>query len=328
MTFWQRVHDYFFPHERNNYRPHFFGLASLAVIVVALIALEGAYFTQIKVAFTNENFLASILPAVLADLTNQDRAANDAPALTENPVLDKAAALAAQDMASKGYFAHVSPSGTTPWDWLQQVGYNYTYAGENLAVNFDDTQALETAWMNSPTHKANIIKPQYTQIGFGIANGMYQGAETTFVVTFFATPAAAAPAPTSTPAPLVVAPIPAATPAPVPTTPTVAVAPAPTAVLGAQTQAAAPVAISWLDTLRASPATSMEWLLTILFGIFAALLAVAIVVKIRIQHASVILGGVMLLALVSGAMLLDSSLAGKPILPSDTQAASVEASGI
>ena len=89
-------------------------------------------------------------------------------------------------MAEKGYFAHTSPEGVAPWHWLKQVGYEYSYAGENLAIRFSDSDKLVQAWLSSPTHRANILKENFTHIGVGVATGTYQGKETLFVAQFFA----------------------------------------------------------------------------------------------------------------------------------------------
>lgn len=132
--------------------------------------------------------MAAVLPAVLANLTNQEREVQDLPTLKVNPILNKAAEMKAQDMASRGYFAHTSPEGLTPWYWLKLVGYRYQYAGENLAINFTDSKDVTNAWMASPTHKANIIKRNYTEVGTGIARGMYEGHETVFVAQVYANP--------------------------------------------------------------------------------------------------------------------------------------------
>ncbi len=94
----------------------------------------------------------------------------------------------ADDMATKGYFAHTSPEGLTPWYWFAQVGYNYTYAGENLAINFNESKDVDTAWLASPTHRANILNSHYTEIGIATAQGMYKGVQATFVVQMFGTP--------------------------------------------------------------------------------------------------------------------------------------------
>ena len=183
------LHDYFFPHERNGHQPHIFRTVSVALIILAVLVLEGAYFTQIKFVFPYTNFLGAVLPGALVALTNEDRMANNLSIVSENKQLAQAAQAAANDMVTKGYFAHISPDSKDPWYWLDLVGYKYQYAGQNLAVNFTDSSAVERAWMASPKHRANIVKPQYTQIGIGIANGIYEGKEVTFVVSFFASPA-------------------------------------------------------------------------------------------------------------------------------------------
>src|SRR3989344_4740191 len=88
-------------------------------------------------------------------------------------------------MASKGYFAHVSPEGQSPWYWLKQAGYSFSYAGENLAVDFSDSADVSRAWLDSPGHRANILNKNFLETGVAISKGMYQGRETTFVVQFF-----------------------------------------------------------------------------------------------------------------------------------------------
>jgi uncharacterized protein YkwD len=241
------LHDYLFPHKGNKYKPHIFRTASLTAIVVGLVVLQGVYLAQTNFVFTKTNFLATVLPAALISLTNTDRAASSLAPVTEDPMLDEAAQNVANDMAAKGYFAHVSPSGQTPWSWLQAIGYKYSFAGENLAVNFDDSDQVESAWMQSPTHRANIEKPEYTKVGIGVANGMYEGKNVTFVAEFFATPPAAGePAPTPLNEPTVQQGTPATVPTPTgsgeialanPTTSPVAAAtvPAPTAAEAATT---------------------------------------------------------------------------------------------
>jgi len=91
-------------------------------------------------------------------------------------------------MADFGYFAHTSPEGKTPWYWIEQVGYQYQYAGENLAINFSDSEDVVKAWMESASHRANITKDKYTEIGTGVATGVYKGRETVFVAQVYANP--------------------------------------------------------------------------------------------------------------------------------------------
>ena len=135
------------------------------------------------------NAASALSPSTIIAVTNQSRKANNAGKLLEDAALDRAAQNKADDMATVGYFSHVAPSGKNSWDWFRSIGYYYLNAGENLAMNFTSNATLESAWMNSPTHRANIIKPVYTRTGVGIARGLYMGKPTTFVVQFFATPA-------------------------------------------------------------------------------------------------------------------------------------------
>ena len=140
-------------------------------------------------AQTSPSLPTATFENTILTLVNSDRTAQGVSALTENSLLAAAAQAKANDMATEGYFAHYSPSGTSPWYWFTLVGYYYTHAGENLAINFDDPTAVETAWMASPSHRANIVRGLYTQTGIGIAHGTYLGKPATFIVQLFATPA-------------------------------------------------------------------------------------------------------------------------------------------
>ena len=190
MISWFKKH--FIPHEGNNNRPHFLHGENMRTLVVAALVIEIIAFAAPTFSrFNSAHFLSSVLPGVLDDLTNQNREDNSLPALAENPLLDKAAQLKADDMAANGYFAHVSPTGKTPWYWLDQAGYTYDYAGENLAVDFTDSKDVDIAWMNSPTHRANILKASYTEVGTGVATGTYQGKEAIFIAQDFGHPVSA-----------------------------------------------------------------------------------------------------------------------------------------
>lgn len=129
----------------------------------------------------------ALMQTQIVALTNTDRAAHHLPPVTEDAALDKAAQAKAADMLANQYFAHTSPQGITPWYWALQSGYIYMYAAENLAMDFSDAESVETAWMNSPTHRANILGGKYKNIGIGIAQGSYQGRPVTFIVEEFGT---------------------------------------------------------------------------------------------------------------------------------------------
>lgn len=184
-----KLKKHFIPHAENDYKPHFFATASIlfssAVIVVAFLLS----FLQYVAISSNNNFLASVVSSVLVDITNENRVTNGKETLMTNPILVRAAQAKANDMAAKSYFAHTSPEGVTSWHWFEQAGYTFSYAGENLAVNFSDSVNVGDAWMNSPGHKANILNDKFTEIGIATAQGIYNGQQTTFIVQLFGKPA-------------------------------------------------------------------------------------------------------------------------------------------
>lgn len=177
-----------------------------SALVVCLFVAAGAVDRIVKEL--GSPYVAAVISAVLVDLANEDRTELSLPELAVNPILTAAAQAKADDMARKGYFSHSTPEGYDSWHWFKQVGYDYRFAGENLAVNFSDSSEVEAAWMASPTHRDNIVSPRYTEIGIATAVGEYQGRETVFVVQMFGMPKDAAPtAPSVTPAEIAAAPV-------------------------------------------------------------------------------------------------------------------------
>lgn len=177
----------FYPQSVTNHRPYFWHPLNVSFFAMLIFLISGTLFLK-DLNIEKDSLLGDIKSGVLIAFTNQERINVGELELSENELLDNAAQLKAQDMADKGYFAHTTPEGFTPWYWFTQAGYQYQRAGENLAVNFDDSKDVVDAWMNSPTHKANIVKDGYTEIGIGIAKGKYKGKNATFVVQLFATP--------------------------------------------------------------------------------------------------------------------------------------------
>lgn len=183
------------------------GLVALALISVAQSNLLVVLQKQI------DFMLSAVLPGVIVELTNEERIAHALGDLRRNPILDEAARLKAMHMRAEGYFAHWSPEGVSPWFWFEQAGYDYVHAGENLAIYFDDSDEVVTAWMESPLHRENILRDEYTEIGVAAIEGEYKGYDTVYIVQLFGTPAVQPP-------PAIVALAPQETPAPV-TEPTV-----------------------------------------------------------------------------------------------------------
>ncbi len=152
----------------------------------------------------------------LIGAVNQERTSRNIPALTYNSKLAAAAQYKAGDMIARKYFSHTDPDGNYIWDKIVAEGYNpYTILGENLAIDFDDTQSLVAAWINSPTHRANLLNTNFKDQGMGVSFGNTNSGQYSVAVanTFGAQPAAPTPKPTPAPAP---APTPAPTPKPTP----------------------------------------------------------------------------------------------------------------
>jgi len=99
---------------------------------------------------------------------NNFRKENGLPPLEENKLLDIAAEKKAEDMFEKGYFSHLSPEGITPWYWIRESGYEYKYAGENLAKGFSNNEKTFEALVASPSHKENILNENYQDVGIAV----------------------------------------------------------------------------------------------------------------------------------------------------------------
>jgi uncharacterized protein YkwD len=109
--------------------------------------------------------------SALVDAMNRERAARGLAPLRLNRSLSLAAADRITDMFDQRYFAHVSPDGKQPWVWLSKHGYRYRTVGENLAVGYSSADRVVSGWMNSPGHRANILKGSFDEIGIAVANG-------------------------------------------------------------------------------------------------------------------------------------------------------------
>lgn len=146
--------------------------------------------TAFNVTTTNKQQDESLIDTELATnnlyvLINQERDKYNLPHLNFDGLLNKAALEKANDMVNDNYWAHVSPSGKTPWYFINKVGYKYIDAGENLAKNFNSTKAVIKSWMASSEHKSNIINPNFTDIGIAIIQGTIYNTKTTLIVSMY-----------------------------------------------------------------------------------------------------------------------------------------------
>ncbi len=289
MGFFGWIKNLFVPSHHNAYRPHILRRRSLMFLLALALLAEGALVANLMSRQSGHEFLAAVIQSEIISLTNAERAKNKVAVVKENPLLDRSAQAKADNMAQLSYFSHNGPNGKTPWMWIDESGYNYQYAGENLAVRFVDSKDVVAGWMASPTHRANIIKPVYTDVGVGIAQGIYQGQPATFVVQFFAAPAAQ--------------------------------------VLGVETISAPPTPsfndslLRQLGRVLSEPRAATNWMLGGIALLLMLALAFAFFYHIQIQAHDLLLPGTLVVVIALTLMLINQS-AFPGVIP-DNQAASV-----
>lgn len=171
----------------NKSRPSVLKSKNILIVFIFVLILAFAMYLGTLIV-KNTGLIASIQSAFLVSFANEDRQEKNISTLTVSPLLVEAAQKKANDMAKKGYFAHTSPEGLSPWYWFENVGYDYAYAGENLAVNFQESEDVHNAWIDSESHKRNILDKHFTEIGVATAEGLYKGEKATFVVQMFGRP--------------------------------------------------------------------------------------------------------------------------------------------
>ena len=285
--FLQRIKNHFVPSRDNAYRPHILRRRSLLFLLALALVAEGVLVANLIARQSGYDFLAAVIQSEIISLTNSERAQNNVKTLSENKKLNAAAQAKANDMVMRGYFAHQGPDGKEPWTWIQAAGYDYRYAGENLAVRFVDSKDVVSGWMASPTHRANMVKPVYTDIGVGIAQGMYKGQPATFVVQYFASPAATAAA--------------AATYAP------------PASFSDSLSRS--------LGKLASEPRATTAWILGGIIALLALALALSFFLHMQIQAHDLLVPGTVVAVVAAALLIINSNLLTGVI--HDSQAASV-----
>lgn len=185
---YKNIKHAFVPHKTKNTRALLLTNSFLGFYVLLLVLL-----------ILSVKFVPILLPGVLgyasdikiSDLlteTNTLRIQKGLNPLVLNDSLSVAAQNKAQDMFANNYWAHVSPQGVKPWEFILQQDYDYLYAGENLAKNFNSSSSVVEGWYNSPSHRENLLSDKYDEIGFAVVNGTLDGYETTLVVQMFGKP--------------------------------------------------------------------------------------------------------------------------------------------
>lgn len=178
----------FIPHSHNNQRASILHQTSLLILLGLYIMAQSAIniFTSLQPGVLG--YASYINPDKIVEYTNQYRLQEGKEPLILNDSLTQAALSKAQNMFTDNYWAHISPDGTEPWYFITQSGYEYAHAGENLARDFTDPQSVVSAWIDSPSHRKNILETDFKEIGVAVVDGDIGGVETTIVVQLFGTP--------------------------------------------------------------------------------------------------------------------------------------------
>lgn len=145
-------------------------------LIIGLIVLSGAWFVWAtdwtEHASTYTPPIVEQVPIEmggLLELSNKERTQRGLGALALSEALNQSAADKCTHMQQHDYWAHTAPDGTEPWYFIKKYT-NYTWAGENLAYGQQTAQETTEDWMNSETHKRNILDSHYTQVGFAVCD--------------------------------------------------------------------------------------------------------------------------------------------------------------
>ncbi|HXD39768.1 MAG TPA: CvpA family protein [Ramlibacter sp.] len=114
------------------------------------------------------------LEARMLEMVNAERAKQGLKALAPDPQLAEVARAHSRDMFARGYFSHLTPEGKDPFDRMRADDVRFLAAGENLALA-PTLPGAHQLLMNSPGHRANVLRPQFGRLGVGVLDGGSQG---------------------------------------------------------------------------------------------------------------------------------------------------------
>ncbi|MCK5061537.1 hypothetical protein KAR28_03215 [Candidatus Parcubacteria bacterium] len=132
-------------------------------------------------------FLFGVTDENIINITNKERIKEGLEPLTANQLLSKAAHDKAQAIMNSQKFGH-NIIGKKFSHWVKESEYQYSYIGENLAVDFYTSEGIMKAWLKSPTHRKNILNEKFSEIGVAVLPGNLDGKETALVVQIFGQP--------------------------------------------------------------------------------------------------------------------------------------------
>lgn len=152
----------------SSHHKHYWPYIPVLLMVIAVFAVN---LLQPLIERTVLSYATEMSVSQLLAATNEQRTKNGVAPLTMNNKLVSAAQSKANDMVARNYWAHNTPDGKEPWVFFDAAGYDYYKAGENLAYGFSTSNAAVAGWMNSASHRENLLDSAFTEVGFGFANG-------------------------------------------------------------------------------------------------------------------------------------------------------------
>lgn len=186
MAYW-RSDPSFSDLMRADYSDLGLGVATLdgvpLYLVIAAWPEQEAYSREVRGLTDFSAVKAEMLAGV-----NRLRAEAGVPPLVEDSRLDAAAQEHAEDMLARGYYDHRSPEGRQVGDRVKAEGYSWRLVAENLAAGHVTVDAALDAWMKSSGHRANLLRPNVTDFGFGLAIGPFDNRHRVLWVQTFAAP--------------------------------------------------------------------------------------------------------------------------------------------
>lgn len=191
-----RLKNLFFSYSGNKYSPGLLKYRRLALYGASAVAIKLlllVFVASIPLsAWVTPNISGEQAKKIIL-LTNEIRESLGVELLVESETLSQAAYNKVQDMLTEQYFAHTSSKKKGLGYWLRTSDYAYASAGENLAMGFGSASDVVNAWMQSKTHYANMIDPEFDEMGVGFISGDFKGYDTTLVAQFFGNKASTIP---------------------------------------------------------------------------------------------------------------------------------------
>lgn len=177
----KKLANFFIASESNNYRPP--ALSYKAFLIYGLLML----LLRLLLG-TLPVHSAAVESQTLMDLINSERSSRNLNTLIIHPSLTIAANQKSQDMIDRDFFAHIDPDGNYVWPKIIAAGYGqYKILGENLAVDFLTSEGMVKAWLDSPTHRANLLHADFLEQGLVALYGDFQGRYANLTTSLFGT---------------------------------------------------------------------------------------------------------------------------------------------